>query len=81
MYKNRGTGGKCNLCGEKVATLRKAMLPKVSQRGLADLLQLAGVDVDKNAVQRIECGKRFVTDIEHKALANVLHTTTDELLK
>jgi len=80
VYKNRGTGGKCNLCGEKVAALRKAMLPKVSQRGLADLLQLAGVDVDKNAVQRIECGKRFVTDIELKALANVLHTTTDELL-
>ena len=81
MYKNRGADGKCNLCGEKVAVLRKAMSPKVSQRGLADLLQLAGVDVDKNAVQRIECGKRFVTDIELKALANVLHTTTDELLK
>jgi len=81
MYKNRGADGKCNLCGEKVTALRKAMLPKVSQRGLADLLQLAGVDVDKNAVQRIECGKRFVTDIELKALANVLHTTTDELLK
>lgn len=81
MYKNRRTDGKCNLCGEKVAILRKQMLPKVSQRGLADLLQLAGVDVDKNAVQRIECGKRFATDIELKALANVLHTTTDELLK
>ena len=81
MYKNRGADGKCNLCGEKVAILRKQMQPKVSQRGLADLLQLAGVDVDKNAVQRIECGKRFVTDIELKALANVLHTTTDELLK
>jgi len=81
VYKNRGADGKCNLCGEKVAILRKQMQPKVSQRGLADLLQLAGVDVDKNAVQRIECGKRFVTDIELKALANVLHTTTDELLK
>lgn len=81
VYKNKGVDGRCNLCGEKVAQLRKQIQPKVSQRGLADLLQLSGVDVDKNAVQRIECGKRFVTDIELKALAKVLHTTTDELLK
>lgn len=56
------------------------MVPKTSQRGLADLLQLAGMDVDKNAVQRIECGKRFVTDIELKVLAQVLGVTADELL-
>ena len=54
MYKNRGENGRNNRCGEKVAELRKAMNPKVSQRALADLLQLAGVDVDKNAIQRIE---------------------------
>ena len=81
MYKNRGREGRCNLCGEKVARLRRAMVPKVSQRGLADLLQLAGMDVDKNAVQRIECGKRFVTDIELKVLAQVLGVTADELLR
>lgn len=81
MYKNRGVGGRCNLCGERVAQLRKAMEPKVSQRGLADLLQLSGIDVDKNAVQRIECGKRFVTDIELKVLAQVLGVTVDELLE
>ena len=28
------------------------------------LSQIAGLDIDKNAIQRIECGKRFVTDIE-----------------
>lgn len=53
------------------------MEPKISQRALADLLQLAGIDVDKNAVQRMECGKRFVTDIELK----VLGVTADELLR
>lgn len=47
---------------------------------LADLLQLDGLDVDKNAVQRIECGKRFVTDIELVHLANVLKRTVAELL-
>ena len=28
-------------------------------RILADKLQLSGLDVDKNAIQRIECGKRY----------------------
>ncbi len=81
MYKNRGPQGRCNLCGPQVARLRRAMGPGMSQRALADLLQLAGLDVDKNAVQRIECGKRFVTDIELKALAQVLGVSVEELLR
>ena len=80
MYKNRGPDGRYNLCGQKVAVLRKAMEPTVSQRALADRLQLAGIDVDKNAIQRIESGQRFVTDIELRALAKVFGVTVDELL-
>ena len=49
--------------------------------GLADMLQLGGLDVDKNAVQRIESGQRFVTDIELKALAQALGVTVEELLE
>ena len=56
------------------------MKPAVSQKGLANQLQLAGLDVDKNAVQRIESGQRFVTDIELKVLAQVLNVTAEELL-
>lgn len=81
MYKNRAPDGRHNLCGAKVAALRKARKPKLSQRGLADLLQLNDLDVDKNAVQRIESGERFVTDIELKALAQVLGVTVEELLE
>lgn len=81
MYKNRAADGKNNICGEKLCILRKQMQPKVSQRALADLMQLKGIDLDKNAIQRIECGKRFVTDIELKAFAQILHVTTDELLR
>ena len=80
MYKNRAPDGRWNLCGQRAAQLRKAMGPDVSQRALADMLQLAGMDVDKNAVQRIECGKRFVTDIELKILAQVLGVTVEDLL-
>jgi len=80
MYKNCAPDGRRNLCGQRVAVLRKGRTPKLSQRGLAELLQLDGVDVDKNAIQRIESGQRFVTDIELKALAHVLDVSVEALL-
>lgn len=80
MYKNKSTEGKNNICGEKLSYLRKQSVPKMSQRAFADKLQLQGIDLDKNAIQRIECGKRFVTDIELKAFAQILGITADELL-
>ena len=43
-------------------------------------MQLVGLDIDKNAIQRIECGKRFVTDIEIIAFAKVLNKNYEELL-
>ena len=52
----------------------------ISQRELADKMQLVGLDIDKNAIQRIECGKRFVTDIEVIAFAKVFRVTFEELL-
>ena len=52
----------------------------MSQRILAEKLQLCGIDVDKNAIQRIESGQRFVTDIELKALADVFHVSIENLL-
>lgn len=81
MYKNRAPDGRYNICGRRVAALRKARVPKMSQKGLADLLQLSGLDVDKNAIQRIESGQRFVTDIELKVLARVLGVAVENLLE
>lgn len=80
MFKNKSKSGKNNLCGEKIYLLRKQHVPKMSQRILAEQLQIKGIDVDKNAVQRIESGERFVTDIELKVLAEIFHTTCDDLL-
>lgn len=79
MYKNKSLYGN-NLCGRKLHYLRKQLCPRVSQRAFAEKLQLEGLDLDKNAIQRIECGKRFVTDIELKIFAKILNTTTDDLL-
>lgn len=81
MFKNKNPDGTRNLCGKNVARLRMAMQPKVSQNNLAGLLQLAGLDLEKNAVQRIESGQRFVTDIELKKLAEVLGVSINELIR
>lgn len=81
MYKNKLPDGRNNICGENIRKLRQGLPEKTSQRKLAGLLQMQGLDVDKNAVQRMESGQRFVTDIELKALAGVSHVSADELLK
>ena len=80
MFKNKSKSGKNNLCGEKIYELRKAHIPKMSQRILAEQLQIKGIDVDKNAIQRIESGERFVTDIELKVLAEIFGVTADFLI-
>ncbi len=80
MFKNKAENGKNNICGKNIFELRKQQKPKMSQRMLADKLQVNGIDVDKNAIQRIESGERFVTDIEVKALANIFGVSCDYLL-
>ena len=79
MFINKSSDGLNNICGKNIAVLRKEL--KISQRELADKLQLLGLDVDKNAIQRIECGKRFVTDIELVVFSKIFNTTVDQLLK
>ncbi len=51
----------------------------VSQKHLADMLQLKGLDLDKNAI-RGSRGKRFVTDIELRYFAKVLNVSYEALL-
>ncbi len=40
-----------------------------------------GYDMDKNAVQRIESGQRFVTDIEVEAFAKVFGVSLPMLFR
>ena len=78
MFINKTKRGDNNICGRNIFALRKAA--GLSQNKLAGRLQLHGLDVDKNAIQRIEAGKRFVTDIELVYLADVLKVSYDTLL-
>jgi len=79
MFINKTENGRNNLCGEQIAQLRVKM--GVSQRKLADMLQLKGLDIDKNAIQRIEAGKRFVTDIELAYFSELFRVSLEDLLR
>lgn len=80
MYKNRSADGKNNLCGRRIREFRLRLKEKPSQKKFSDMLTLEGLDIDKNAIQRIEEGKRFVTDIELKTIAKVLKVRYEDLL-
>lgn len=79
MFINKTADGLNNISGKNIYSLRKSM--KLSQRELADKMQLIGIDIDKNAIQRIECGKRFITDIEIVAFAKIFSVDYSILLK
>lgn len=77
MFINKTPEGRNNICGVNIARHRKEQ--RLSQRALADRLQLIGLDIDKNAVQRVESGQRFITDIELQFFCKVLNVTFDQL--
>lgn len=81
MFKLKAPDGTNNLCGKKVAQLRNEYNPPISQRKLAQMLQVAGYDVDNHFIRRIENGERFVTDIELIMLSEVLQVSLDALLR
>lgn len=78
MYKNK-YGNRNNIVGINISKIRQSFQPKLSQRALADKLQLSGIDLDKNAIQRIESGERFVTDIELIAFTKILNVSFEDL--
>lgn len=79
MFTNRTSDGRNNIAGLKVAELRKGL--RISQRELADRQNVIGLNIDKNAVQRMESGQRFITDIEIISLAKIFGITVGELLR
>ena len=79
MFINKNKEGLNNLCGKNISKFRSQL--NISQRELADKMQLVGIDIDKNAIQRIECGKRFVTDIELAAFAKFFGKSLEDLIQ
>lgn len=78
MPKPRARTGEKNLISQRLIELRR--LNNLSQRDLAEKLQLAGYDMDKNVITRIETNKRYVTDLELKALTEVFGVSYKSLI-
>lgn len=69
--------------GKNIISIRLTELRKqygYSQRDLADKLQLANFDVDKNMITRIETNSRYVSDFEIKALSEFFGISYSYLL-
>lgn len=67
-----------NMIGKKVKMLRKEK--GLTQKELAEKLQLNGHEFSDLTILRIEQGKRFVPDYEVVALSQFFGISTDELL-
>jgi transcriptional regulator with XRE-family HTH domain len=50
MFKNKEPGGALNISGKKIQELRKGL--GISQRALADQLQLHGIDLTESILAR-----------------------------
>ena len=72
------SGESKNIIGEKIRSLR--LQHGMTQKALAEQLQLAGYEISDLTILRIENGTRFVPDYELKALAQVLRVTYEDLL-
>ena len=70
--------GKKNISGEKICELRKKN--KISQTALAAKMQVAGVNLGRDSISRIESGARFVSDYELKHFADVLNVPFSVLI-
>lgn len=70
--------GKKNLCGDRVHEAR--CKHRLTQNDLAVKLQLAGINIERDSVSRIEIGTRFVADYELRELAIILKVSVAWLL-
>lgn len=69
---------KYNISGELIANARK--LHKLSQNELASKMQLIGINIGKNEISKIECGKRLIRDYELIAIKDILSLNIDDIL-
>ena len=73
-----GYGDK-NICGANIERIRKQLGMK--QSTLMSKMQLMGVDINPSSLSKLEGQTRSATDIELKAIANILGVNVEELLR
>lgn len=77
IYWNKENNSK-NIIGQRVKELRTER--HMSQKALAEQLQLAGYEFSDLTILRIEQGSRFVPDYEVVALTEFFHVSCEYLL-
>ena len=68
-----------NIIGKKIKALRKSK--GLTQKSMAEQLQLLGYEFTDLTILRIEQGTRFVPDYEVVILADFFNVSLDELLR
>ena len=68
-----------NIIGNKLRQLRTDA--GLTQKALAEKLQLEGLECSDLTILRIEKGTRLVLDVEVKIIAKFFNISTDDLLK
>lgn len=71
--------GKKNICGDRVHEAR--CKHRMTQSDLAARLQVAGINIERDSVSRIEIGTRFVADYELRELSKILNVSVAWLLE
>lgn len=79
MKPRKAEYGTKNICGANVERIRKELGMK--QATLVAKMQLAGVDINPSSLSKLEGQIRIASDIELKAIAQILGVTMEELVE
>lgn len=69
--------GQKNISGDRIHQARTTK--RISQADLAARMQVNGVQIEREAISKIETGDRFVTDYELMVFSEILGVTMDWL--
>ena len=75
--KSNGYKGSANKVGKNIRMLRFAR--GLSQRKLAEEMQLKGYNFERTTILKIEKGKRTILDYEVEAFADIFEISLNEL--
>ena len=79
MRNNKKFNNNLNVLGYKIREYREKK--KISQEQLSAKLQVLGIDIPKNSIQRLECNNRIIKDFELAGISQVLNVSVDLLMK
>lgn len=79
MKPRKAEYGTKNICGANVERIRKSLGMK--QTALISRMQLLGVDINPSSLSKLEGQTRIATDMELKAIAQILGVPMEELVR